>query len=670
MSKLETLAAAIVLPPEITDFERIYLARMNRVALFFFAAHVPVFAVVAFLNGTGPLLAAGLTLLGVAGPFLAQRALTNPRHVSMVFGVTAMFMGALLVHFGRGMWTIEMHFYFFVALALLVVFANPLVIITAAVTVAVHHLVLWYVAPQTIFNYDAPVSSVLLHALFVVLESVAACFVSRSFFDNVIGLERIVRARTADLHGKNREMRLVFDHVQQGFLTVDAQGRLAAQHSRVVAQWFAVPVAGQTLSQFFAPFDARFAQWLDLGWDTLKDDIFPRELALAQMPASLSREGRSYELSYQPIDDAKGALEQVLVLITDVTERRAREAADLAQRETLQVFERLMRDRVGFLEFFAEGREQVAQLGQPNTDETIKRLVHTLKGNTALFGMSSVADACHAVESRVADRGDAFTEEDRHEVVSAWQTASGRVLRFFEQEVSPTIELDEADYLAIVHAIDHGAPRLDVLQMIESWRHEPVSRRFERLAEQASGIAGKEGKGPVKITIDAPSVRLPREQFARLWSTAVHLVRNAVDHGLLPSSDRPPQLLFSARIRGQEVELRFADNGRGIDWDGVAAAARQRQLPSEGNAALVEALFHDGLSTRGEATALSGRGVGLSAVKHAVSSLGGRVEVESQPGAGTTFILRVPLPRQQTSRPDEPAARPAGLDRGPERSAA
>ena len=103
----------IRLPPEISRFERSYLQRVNRVALVFFALHVPVFALVAWANHTGPALAALLTSIVVLGPAAGEYTLTNPRSVSMIHGVSAMFMGGLLVHFGQGPVQIEMHFYFF-----------------------------------------------------------------------------------------------------------------------------------------------------------------------------------------------------------------------------------------------------------------------------------------------------------------------------------------------------------------------------------------------------------------------------------------------------------------------------------------------------------------------------------------------------------------------------
>ncbi|MEO7112016.1 MAG: hypothetical protein ABI183_16350, partial [Polyangiaceae bacterium] len=172
----------ILLPTEISAFERRYLERVNRVTLIFFALHLPIFALIAALNHTGTLAALLLSAAVVSGPVLAKYTIENPRTVSVIHGVTAMFMGGLLVHFGQGPMQIEMHFYFFALIAMCAVFGNPLVIVAAAVTVALHHLIVWLVLPQSVFNYDASVWVVAVHAAFVVLESVAACFISRSFF--------------------------------------------------------------------------------------------------------------------------------------------------------------------------------------------------------------------------------------------------------------------------------------------------------------------------------------------------------------------------------------------------------------------------------------------------------------------------------------------------------
>ncbi len=99
------------------------------------------------------------------------------------------------------------------------------------------------------------------------------------------------------------------------------------------------------------------------------------------------------------------------------------------------------------------------------------------------------------------------------------------------------------------------------------------------------------------------------------------------------------------------------DDGRGIDWKKLADKARAAGLPTNTRADLVEALFRDGVSTRDEATEISGRGVGMSAVREACESSGGKVRVQSEPGEGARFQFSWP---REVLRGDQPLPRAAG----------
>jgi hypothetical protein len=297
----------LFLPAEITPFERAHLARTHSVAWWFFVAHVPVLTLIAAFNGTQPLLIAALSGLTLLGPVLAKRAITNPRHMSAVYGITAMAMGAILVTAGRGPMTIEMHFYFFVLLALLSVFGDPMAVITAAVTVALHHLALWALYPQVIFNYDAPVWAVLVHALFVVLESVGAVYVARSFFDNVIGLDRIVQARTAALDARNADLRRVLDNVGQGFLLLDRSAVIPAERATVFDLWFGPCAPGESLLDVLDRAAPASAGWFRFAWDAVFEDVLPMDVALAQLPARLVVGAQTFEVLYRPVEEGAAA---------------------------------------------------------------------------------------------------------------------------------------------------------------------------------------------------------------------------------------------------------------------------------------------------------------------------------------------------------------------------
>ena len=107
---LAKLIDYVVLPGKPSEFEVRYLQRINRIALVFFAAHIPAHVLVAWTNDTKPLLAFVLTSLLFVGPLLAYRTFRDVRAVSLVYGFTSMLMGGLLVHFGQGPVQIEMHF--------------------------------------------------------------------------------------------------------------------------------------------------------------------------------------------------------------------------------------------------------------------------------------------------------------------------------------------------------------------------------------------------------------------------------------------------------------------------------------------------------------------------------------------------------------------------------
>ncbi len=291
----------LALPAEITLFERHFLARLNKVALVFFYLHIPVLMAVAWAAGTGPLYAFALTLAVLAGPTIAYRAVRNPRSLSVVYGITAMLMGGLLVHFGQGPVQIEMHFYFFALLAMLCMFANPMVNLAAAFTVALHHLIVWWLLPGSVFNYDAQWWVVLVHFAFVILETVAACFISRQFFDNVIGLEKIVEARTATIRENDRDMHLILNNVEEGLVTINLDGQMSSETSRAVKNWFGTPLAGEIFAAWTGRRDASFGEWFTLALESLREGLLPVEVALSQLPARLKDGEKTYSAHYQLI---------------------------------------------------------------------------------------------------------------------------------------------------------------------------------------------------------------------------------------------------------------------------------------------------------------------------------------------------------------------------------
>ncbi len=641
----------LILPAEITDFERGYLARMNRVALIFFLAHVPALMLVAAMAHTGVFKAGLLATLMVVGPVLAYSTLRNPRHVTKVFGITAMGMGGLLVHFGQGPMQIEMHFYFFVLLALLAVFADPLVIVLAAVTVALHHLILFLLLPRSVFNYDASLWAVVVHALFVVLESAAACFVARSFFDSVIGLERIVQGRTADLAKRTHDVRMMLDNTGQGFLTFDMQRRVAEEHSAVLVSWLGALPPERTIDSWLAIENPELAEMFALAWETVVDDVLPLELALAQMPKRMLVGERTFDLAYRPFLEGD-RLAKMLLIISDVTSQVERERFEVDNQQISRVLEHVVRDRDGFHQFLTEADELIDPLTSSSTNRgEAQRLVHTLKGNCGLFGLHGVAALCHRLEDRIGERLEGFDAKDAEELVTQWRRLSTKIGVLLGEQGQGKFEVDEAEHARLIGAVQGGAGKEEILRTLEDWKLEPTQVRLARMADQARGIAARMEKD-LEVRVESSGVRVTRAELASFWASLVHVVRNAVDHGIDTPEERARAgkpaagaLTLSTFIERDEFVFRIRDDGRGVDWDSVRDRASSKGMPSETRDDLVDALFTQGFSTREAATEYSGRGVGLSAVRATCQQLGGRVMLESSTGLSTQVELRLPRSR-------------------------
>ena len=185
-------------------------------------------------------------------------------------------------------------------------------------------------------------------------------------------------------------------------------------------------------------------------------------------------------------------------------------------------------------------------------------------------------------------------------------------------------------------------------------RMTPVGEVLERFPRLVRDLARDLGKR-IRFDVEGDEIELDRSILDEIGQPLLHLIRNAADHGIEPPDQRVAagkpeegRILLSASRERNYVALRLSDDGRGIDRDAIVAKARREGLLDAGadvvsDDLLLRLLARPGFSTAEAVSGVSGRGVGVDVVVTRVRALGGTIEVRSEPGRGTTFVIRVPL---------------------------
>jgi two-component system chemotaxis sensor kinase CheA len=186
-------------------------------------------------------------------------------------------------------------------------------------------------------------------------------------------------------------------------------------------------------------------------------------------------------------------------------------------------------------------------------------------------------------------------------------------------------------------------------------RMQRIDALFQSLPRMARDTAAAVGKS-VSLEIEGGDVELDREMIEMLRDPLAHMVRNAIDHGIEARADRvfagklaQGTLRIAARQAGNLIVIEIVDDGQGIDVERLvekvlrARPDRAGEIATWGEARRLDLIFEPGLSTREEASEISGRGVGMDVVKANVEQIGGRIALKNEKGRGLTVTIEVPL---------------------------
>ena len=291
-------------------------------------------------------------------------------------------------------------------------------------------------------------------------------------------------------------------------------------------------------------------------------------------------------------------------------------------------------------DFTLEVREQIISLGQqvvalerdPGHNLAVHGILrgfHTIKG---LAGFLELAEL-----QSIADEAETVLH----------------VVREGKLQAGPEVTDAILESVARMNRVLCGLPDGQLACM--ATRTLPIGQLFQRTEHHVQQLAKKAGK-PVEVVVLGEGIEVDKTIAAHLASPLLHMVRNAIDHGIespevRERAGKPARacITLSASQRARQIVIEISDDGRGMDPAKIQFRARAMGLvvvedgTSLCHADVLRLILAPGFSTAEQLTDLSGRGVGMDVVREQLEKLRGRLEIRSEPGAGTTFQMKLPV---------------------------
>ncbi len=493
-------------------------------------------------------------------------------------------------------------------------------------------------------------------------------------------LEKMVEERTAEVRTLNQKLTALLDSLDQGFLIFDESGDCWEITSKACEDVLETNPAGQKIWDVLHLPDSQregFTKWLM----TLFGEMLPFDDLVELGPQRFAHsKGKHIELDYYPIRNQDEKIEALVLVATDIT--NLVEARQQAEKEKAHagLILKMFQQKRSFLNFYEESQGLMSQLQaltalpqEKWNANDLFRVLHTLKGGAASFSIREITSLAHELEGLLPQlkedpeafsrpQWDAITHEltDRY---SEFQNFVHHLLGETQYTNVSNVEVPRPDLIRILDILESWSKTKDwAAQLKQHYLMEPLKTSFEAYAHMTQKLAEQLGKRMAPLQFKNPEYRWVYEPHKSFVTSLVHVFRNAIDHGLETPEERracgkSEEGLISIEVQdqGDNIQIKISDDGRGINIFKIKQKLIEKGISTENLSPhdLAMSIFEPQFSTSTEVTDVSGRGVGLDAVKHEVEKLGGTVNLEFQEGCGTSFIFILPKVAHEMAHPVE-----------------
>ncbi|HYX39568.1 MAG TPA: 7TM diverse intracellular signaling domain-containing protein [Oligoflexus sp.] len=511
--------------------------------------------------------------------------------------------------------------------------------------------------------------------------------------------EHLGRALQSEVEKQTRDIKLILANIQQGIFTLVGSGHVVgpqfSDHLKHIVHRddIAASDVDELLLQRSNLSSDSKAQVLSALHSSCGEDVISFETNSHCLVREMdytpvgSDEARALELDWTPIVDKQDRVEKILVCMRDVTEIRSLKRKAQKQEEDMRMIQEILRiseDRFRMFihksrEYLLHNRQLIEGGGQNGSTDAVRQLfmnMHTLKGAARTYFLHSIASMSHDIvqsyhalqhEKDTWNQGRLLQDLERISALIDHYAQLGRERMGGNKESSIGLTRSRA---------------LESLNRMKTLLHEKLSPAAQDILQEVEGTLAEGCYSSLKDIVDdacknmdalaqelkkaVPELRLPgqpivlKDQGAEvLHSIFGHLLRNSLDHGLETPTERQSlgkhpagTIIMEAVAVHDALILYFGDDGRGLDLRKIEERGRQRglldRMQTYSDESVAELMFQSGFSTKDDITEISGRGVGMDAVRSYLNAAGGDIVIEflnvadSQRRRAFRFVMRLP----------------------------
>lgn len=477
---------------------------------------------------------------------------------------------------------------------------------------------------------------------------------------------------------KTKKVTTLLDNAGQGFLSFGCDFIVDEEYSIECTKFLGQKIAGEDISDLLFKDETKKEFFKKTLIDTheLESDIVKKSM-LSLLPNEIILNQRALKIEYKIIDTTK-----MMLILTNISAQKKLEKKIKREQQILKMIVEIVSESDSFYDTNKDYEEFIStcqKYVQPNKSSLhniseIYRTIHTFKGAFSQLYMNKVVEFLHSLESELSlmikqnkhsnesllallETSDFKTSiQEEHNVIrdilgdeflnsqnfvkisfQEVKTLQNKICTMFANERLETKQAKEI--IDDVRSLSH----LKLLNLLKPYPHlvEQLAQRLEKEIYEVEII----GSDDVYVT----------DELKPFIKSLTHVFRNSVDHGielpetrLINNKEEVGTISCSFEEENEMIQIVISDDGAGLDKQKILSKALYEKIitPAESesmsNEAIYDLIFNEQFSTKDEVSDISGRGVGMNAVKHELDKIGGKITINTQNGSGTTFIFTIP----------------------------